>query len=85
MYFEKVIKSGTEKLSIWDRNVQLAGASIAFYFATFLFEFLRSDTKASTDVYQTLTRRRIKPASFRGGAHYLLLAFLSAGGGYWLL
>lgn len=82
VYFEKVIKSGTEKLSIWDRNVQLAGASIAFYFATFLFEFLRSDTKASTDVATKADATADKSGFFSGWSLItVLLAFLSAGGG----
>jgi solute carrier family 35 (UDP-sugar transporter), member A1/2/3 len=37
VYFEKVIKSSSERLSIWDRNFQLAGCSILFYFGTYLF------------------------------------------------
>ena len=80
VYFEKVIKSSTEKLSIWDRNVQLAGASIAFYFATFLWEAIQADPN----------KKGIENngSSGGGGGFFkgwsfitFLLACLSAGGG----
>jgi solute carrier family 35 (UDP-sugar transporter), member A1/2/3 len=80
VYFEKVIKSSTEKLSIWDRNVQLAGASIAFYFSTFLWEAIRADPNKK-DIENN-------GSSGGGGGFFkgwsfitLLLACLSAGGG----
>ncbi len=50
--FKKVIKSSTEKLSIWDRNVQLAGCSIAFYFVTFVGEAFTATEEDAKVLYQ---------------------------------
>ena len=80
VYFEKVIKSSTEKLSIWDRNVQLAGASIAFYFATFLWEAIRSDP--NKDGIENKDSGGGGGGFFKGWSFItFLLACLSAGGG----
>eukprot|EP00808_Paulinella_micropora_P028374 g52000.t1 len=38
VYFEKVIKSSEEKLTIWDRNFQLALFSVIFYVASYVVE-----------------------------------------------
>jgi solute carrier family 35 (UDP-sugar transporter), member A1/2/3 len=74
VYFEKVIKSSTERLSIWDRNFQLAGCSIIFYFATYLF--------------QQVAGTKDEGAAPGGGGFFagwsvitLVLSMLSAGGG----
>ena len=66
VYFEKVIKSSTERLSIWDRNFQLAGCSIIFYFVTYLFQqvFGKNDTS--------------RQGSFFAGWSFISVAFVHA-------
>lgn len=68
IYFEKVVKSTTEKISIWERNFQLSVYSIIMYFLIIIYE--GSESRVAWSNWSLLTLL----VSFLGAGGGLLVA-----------